>query len=224
MKTSFSIPLAIIVGGVIVAIAVYISMPKPPPKSAGDLSLVRPVSTGDHILGNPAASVMIIEYSDFDCTYCKDFHDTLHQIIANVGINGNVAWVFRHFPLSEIHPNAYAHARASECIAATSGNEAFWKFSNALFVNQPVDTSKYGEIASSIGISGDAFATCYSNVSPAIDTHIAEDRQNALDSGAQGTPYSIILVNGKNPIVVDSAYSYDAMKALVDEALAEVSP
>ncbi len=116
MKTSLTIPLAIIAGGIIVAIAVYVSMPKNPETSAGNPALVRPVSASDHILGNPSAPVVIIEYSDFDCTYCKGFHNTLHQVIANAGASGNVTWVFRHFPLSEIHPNARAHARAAEWV------------------------------------------------------------------------------------------------------------
>lgn len=225
MKTSLTIPLAIIAGGIIVAIAVYASVPKTPAKITGDPSLVRPVGASDHILGNPTAPVVIIEYSDFDCTYCKGFHDTLHQIIANAGVNGKVAWVFRHFPLSEIHPNARAHARASECAASTSGNDAFWEFSNELFANQPVNTSAYGKIASSVGISGDAFATCLSNVPSTIEERITADRQNALDVGATGTPYSIILVNGsagwRTPVVMNGAYPYDAVKALVDEALAQ---
>lgn len=218
MKTSLTIPLAIIAGGIIVAIAVYASVPKAPVENA-DISLVRPVSASDHILGNPTAPVVIIEYSDFDCTFCKGFHDTLHQVIANAGTDGEVAWVFRHLPLSEIHPNARAHARASECAADASGNDAFWRFSNALFANQPADPSRYGELASLAGISGDAFATCYSSISPAIDARITSDRQNALDIGATGTPYSVILVNGKPETVMDGAYPYDAVKALVDEAL-----
>lgn len=225
MKSSFTVPLAIIAGGIIVAIAVYVSMPKAPVKGAGDPSLVRPVSASDHILGNPAAPVVIVEYSDFDCDFCKGFHDTLHQIVANAGTNGKVAWVFRHFPLSEIHPNAFSHARASECAATTSGNDAFWKFGNALFASQPADPSRYGELASSAGISGNAFASCYSTASTTLDARITADRQNALDVGATGTPYSIILVNGSAGWrmfeVMNGAYSYDAVKQLVDEALAQ---
>lgn len=219
MDNKYTVPLAIIFGGIIVATAIYFSIPESAKKGVGDPSLVRPVTIADHIFGNPAASVMIITYSDFDCTYCKNFHNILHQIIANTGVKGNVAWVFRHFPLSEIHPNSRSHARASECVAKTSGNEAFWKFSDALFENQPIDPSQYGKIASSVGISGDAFATCFSNIPADIDARITEDRQNALDVGATGTPYSIILVNGMYPVVVDGAYSYDAIKTLVDEAL-----
>ena len=164
---------------------------------------------------------MIVEYSDFDCEYCKDFHDTLHQIIANAGANGKVAWIFRQFPLTEIHSNAFSHARAAECVAAVEGNDVFWKFSNALFANQPIDPSRYGEIASSIGISGDAFAVCFANASSTLDARITADRQNALDVGAQGTPYSLILVAGKPPVVMEGAYSYDAVKQLVDQVLGD---
>src|SRR3989344_3678796 len=219
MRTSLTIPIAIIAGGFIVALGVFVSMRKGPGASAGNPALVRPVGANDHILGNPAAPVMIVEYSDFDCEFCKDFHNTLHQVIANAGANGKVAWVFRNFPLSEIHPNALAHAPAGGCVASTAGNDAFWKFSNALFTNQPVDPSSYGTLASSIGISGDAFATCYSTASTTLDARIAADRQNALDVGAQGTPYSLIIVADKPPVVMVGAYSYDAVRQLVDQAL-----
>ena len=221
MKSSLTVPIAIIAGGIIVAVAVYVSIPKSPEAGAGNPASVRPVGAGDHILGNPTAPVMIVEYSDFDCEYCKDFHNTLYQIIANAGVNGKVAWVFRHFPLFEIHPNALAHARAAECVAATTGNDAFWKFSNALFANQPVAPPQYGTLASSIGISDDAFASCYSTASTTLDSRITEDRQNALDIGAAGTPYSIILTNGKNPVIMEGGYSYDAVKQLIDQALAK---
>ncbi|MBI2025284.1 thioredoxin domain-containing protein [Candidatus Kaiserbacteria bacterium] len=91
MKSSLAIPLAILAGGIIVAVAVYASQPKAPSKSIGDTASVRPVSASDHILGNPAAPVVIIEYSDFDCDFCKGFHDTLRQIVANEGASGKVA-------------------------------------------------------------------------------------------------------------------------------------
>lgn len=221
MSKSLTIPLAIVLGGVIVAAAVYVSMPKTPSSGAGNPALVRPVGASDHILGNPAAPAMIIEYSDFDCEYCKDFHDTLHQVIADAGANGKVAWVFRQFPLTEIHPNALPHARAAECIAKTAGNDTFWKFATILFANQFVEPASYGTLAKAAGISGDAFAACYADAAVSVDARIMADRKNALDVGAQGTPYSLILVAGKRPVVMAGAYSYDAVKQLVDEALGD---
>ncbi len=205
-----------------IAIAVYVAMPKKQsPSSDGiNAALVRPVSATDHILGNPAAKVMIVEYSDFDCSYCKTFNDTLHQIIVDDGTQGQVAWVFREFPLTEIHPNALKHAEAAECAAVVAGNTAFWNFGDTLFSNQPVDPSHYGSYAQSIGINTDAFATCFANAGETVDARIQADRQNALDMGAQGTPYSLILVPGQAPIVMNGGYSYEAVKQLVDQALA----
>ncbi|MFH1178518.1 MAG: thioredoxin domain-containing protein [bacterium] len=220
MKPSLTIPVAIILGGIVVAGAVYFSLRQPtPPSGIGNPSLVRPVSTNDHLLGNPAAPVVIVEYSDFDCEFCKNFNEIMHQIIANEGANGEVAWVYREFPLSEIHQNAFSHARAAECAAQVAGNDAFWKFTEALFTNQPVEPSQYGTLAKESGIVGDAFASCYANASSTLDAHINADRQNALAVGAKGTPYSLILVKSRAPIIMNGAYSYDAVKQLIDQAL-----
>lgn len=223
MKSSFSIPAAIVIGGIILAVAVYVSMRKPELLNSGigNPSLVRPVSASDHILGNPSATVFIVEYADFDCTFCKVFNDTLHQIIASEGANGNVAWVFRQFPLSEIHPNALSHARAAECAALVGGTEVFWKFADALYANQPIDPTTYGTIAASVGLTGDRFATCYAAASSTLDERILADRQNALDIGAQGAPYALILSPHKAPIVVDGAYSYTDLKVLLNQALTQ---
>ena len=222
MKSSYTIPVAIVLGGVIVAIAIYVSMPKNQSaySGSGDPALVRPVGVNDHILGNPAAKVMVVEYADFDCEYCKGFSDTLHQIVANEGATGDVAWVYREFPLTEIHPNAMKHAEAAECAAQVAGNDSFWKFADLLFAKQPVDPSQYGTFAGTLGIPGDAFAACFSDASSTVDARILADRQNALDMGAQGTPFSIILVAGKPPVVIGGAYPYGAVKQLVDTALA----
>jgi protein-disulfide isomerase len=221
MKSSLTIPISIVVGGIIIALAVYISLPKDAviPIQA---SLIRPVEARDHILGNPAAQAMVIEYSDFDCEYCKHFHSTLHQIIANEGIDGDIAWVFRHFPLYERHPNALLHARAAECAGKVGGNTAFWSFADALFESQPADPTRYGEFARAAGLlSTTDFANCYANASTTVLEKISADRQNALDMGADGTPFSVILIPGKEPIVMDGAYSYDAVREIVEQALAD---
>jgi protein-disulfide isomerase len=220
MSNKFTIPLAIVLGGIIVAIAVYASMPKNASPSVGNPSLVRPVGITDHILGNPAAKVMIVEYSDFDCEYCKGFDETLRQILANEGARGEVAWVYREFPLSEIHPNALQHAEAAECAALSVGNDAFWKFKTELFNHQPIDTKQYGTFAKNVGISSEAFADCFAKAATTVDARIQADRKNALDMGAQGTPYTLILVAGKPPVVMTGANPYGVVKQLVDDALA----
>ncbi len=221
--TNYTVPIAIIVGGLIVALAIYFAIAARPSIGAvagnGNPSLIRPVDSTDHILGNPTAPIIIVEYSDFDCTFCKTFDTTLHEIIANAGATGKVAWVFRHFPLTEIHPDALKKAMAAECAAQAGGNDAFWKFASALFAHQPADTTKLGEYAKTAGVPSDAFTACYTNAVTTVEARVKADRENALAIGARGTPYSVILVAGKAPVVMDGAYSYDAVKLLIDQAL-----
>lgn len=219
MRSSYAIPAAIIVSGIILALTIYAVMPKNP--SGGDPSLVRPIGTADHIFGNPDAKVMIVEYADFDCEYCVGLSDTLRHVIANEGADGDVAWVFRQFPLIELHPNAFKHAEAAECAAIAGGNDAFWKFADLLYARQPVDPSQYGVLAQTLGIPGDAFASCFANASESVDARINADRENALVMGAPGTPFSVILVAGKPPIVMNGAYPYEAVQALVEQALTD---
>lgn len=80
----------------------------------------------DHIKGNKDAKITIVEYSDMECPYCQRFHPTMQQVIADYG--DKVNWVYRHFPLTSIHPNAMNLALSSECVAELEGNDKFWEF------------------------------------------------------------------------------------------------
>src|SRR5665213_3428934 len=122
MSKNFMIPAVLIFSAVILAGAVYYVSSRGVQNTAGingNLAAVRPLSSADHILGNPAAPVVIVEYSDFDCPFCKGFNDTMHKIVSDYGAAGQVAWVFRNFPLTLLHPDAesavsYTHLRAHE--------------------------------------------------------------------------------------------------------------
>lgn len=95
----------------------------------GDVS---PVDPNEHVLGDISkAQVTIIEYSDFECPYCAKFHPTLEKIVSES--NGNIAWVYRNFPLVQIHQHAMERAIAAECVAKIKGNDAFWKYADLLF-------------------------------------------------------------------------------------------
>lgn len=91
----------------------------------GDLS---PITTEDHIFGNPDAIVKIVEYSDFECPYCKMFHPTLKRIVTES--NGQVAWIYRNWPL---HQHSLEKLTAAECVAKVKGNDAYWKYADLLF-------------------------------------------------------------------------------------------
>lgn len=222
MKT---VPIAILLGGIIVAGAVYLSVHSHEPSTAsstGNPALVRPVGAFDHVLGNPNAPVKIIEYSDFDCSYCKGYNDVLHQIVADLGAGGKVAWVYREFPITGLHPNALTHAEAAECVATVSGNDAFWKFGDSLFANQPTDPSRYGELAQAAGTDTTAFAQCFQNASSTVGAHITADIQNGTAIGANGTPYSVVIATGQVPTVLPGAFSYADVKDAVTQMLSKV--
>jgi protein-disulfide isomerase len=97
----------------------------------GSAATVRAPSSSDHIIGSPTAPIVLIEYSDFQCPFCQMIHVTLKQIVSES--NGEVAWVYRHFPLYQIHPQAEPAANASECIFDQLGDSAFWTFANTVF-------------------------------------------------------------------------------------------
>lgn len=93
---------------------------------------VPPISEKDHIRGNRDAEVVIIEYSDFQCPFCQRFHGTMNEVIKGYKPE-QVAWIYRHFPLDTIHPNARPLAEASECATELGGPDKFWKFADVLF-------------------------------------------------------------------------------------------
>jgi protein-disulfide isomerase len=221
---SLVIPLAICLGGIIVAGAVYLTIHKPEGSTAsgsGNPALVTPVGPTDHILGDPTAKVTVVEYADYDCEYCKQFDTTMHQLIATEGTTGNVAWVFRNYPITQLHPNAQTAAEAAECVANVSGNDIYWKFADSLFANQPVAPDDYFSLAQAAGADTSAMATCLQDASSTVDAKIAADSANAVAVGALGTPYSVIIISGNAPVVINGAWPYDELKAAIDAAVAE---
>ncbi len=86
------------------------------------------VEASDHIFGNPDAPVTIIEYSDYECPFCKQYDPTLKKIVQES--NGSVRWIYRHYPL---HQHSFEKLVAAECVAKIKGNDAFWKYSDLLF-------------------------------------------------------------------------------------------
>jgi len=99
-------------------------------EEAQALEKMTPVNESDHVKGNRDAKVVIVEYSDFDCPFCTRFHATMNALVAKYPAT-EVAWVYRHFPLAQLHPDAETVAVAAECVAKLEGNEGFWKFADS---------------------------------------------------------------------------------------------
>lgn len=85
----------------------------------------------EHIRGNADAPIKLVEYSDFECPFCTRFHNEAKTLVDQYG--DQVAWVYRHLPLTSLHPNAVALAEVSECVAEIAGNDAFWEYTDIVF-------------------------------------------------------------------------------------------
>jgi len=123
-------------------------------QSNGALDSVAKVTKDDHVLGNINAPVKIIEFSDPECPFCKRFHITMEEIISNYGKGGQVAWVYRHFPLDSLHPKARKEAEALEC-AGEQGK--FWEYTSKIYEvtpsNNRLDPNQLYKIAIDLGLN-----------------------------------------------------------------------
>ncbi len=164
-------------------------------ESNSDIKYLKVDPNFDHITGNVHAKVTLIEYGDFECPYCKEFHATMKQAMAKYG--DRIRWVFRQYPL-EFHTQARAEALASEC-AAEQGQ--FWKFADILFANtqseDTLDLNKLQSYAAQAGVDVPTFNTCYKTEKYA--SKVDEDIADAINAGAQGTPYTL-LFNAKGEV------------------------
>lgn len=158
---------------------------------------VRPVSADrDHIYGNPDAVVSLIEYSDFECPYCKRFHPTAKELVDQSG--GDVNLVYRHFPLSFHNPGAQRQAEASECVAELGGNDAFWAFTDAIYERTksggkgfPLD--QLVPLGVELGLAEDAYRECLE--SRRYEERVKADLTEGSRIGISGTPGNILLNN-----------------------------
>lgn len=219
--SNLAIPFAIIIAGFAIAAAIYFGNSKTNAQQPNQAPTVfAPVTAADHILGNPKAKVIIVEYSDTECPFCKVFHQTMNDIMNEYGASGNVAWVYRQFPLS-IHPKAPKEAEATECVGKLGGNEKFWQYLNKIFEvtpsNNGLNPTLLPSIAKDLGIDEAAFTACLS--SGETKARIDADLASGLKAGVAGTPHSLIIVKGKIVGVIGGAQPIAAVKEAIDAAL-----
>jgi len=242
-RQSFAIPAAIVVAASLIAGAIYLSSKNaaPTPKEAPEEQeiVMRPVDASDHIRGNPNAPILLVEYSDYDCPFCAQFHTTMQRIVDKYGTTGDVAWVYRHFPITQLHPNAPGIAAASECVAELGGNDAFWTFSDLVFEEKPIETrngqqhvgltdvSRLPEFAERAGVDRTEFSRCTASgkYGDAIAASVAE----AQASGGNGTPHTLIVAGNQVIGTIPGAFPFEnfrgsdgQMQSGVDEIVANL--
>lgn len=158
---------------------------------------VKPVSPEDHIRGNKDATISLIEYSDYECPFCKKFHPMAQEVMRMYG--NDINWVYRHYPLDFHDPMATNEAMASECVAELGGNDAFWEYTDLIYTR--TKSNGHGlaledlpKMAAEVGVNSEAFQKCLD--SGKYRSKVQKDIAEGSNAGVQGTPGSI-LVNNK---------------------------
>ena len=146
--------------------------------------------------GNPAARLTLIEFSDFQCPYCKQLYHTLGTLMTKYP--GQVRIYYKHFPLMNLHPLAYTMALAAEC-AREQKADAFWALHDDFFTNQETGGDANALMirlkvwAAKNGLNGDALAACVQSRKPA--DRIEADLRDAKTLGITSTP--VVIANGE---------------------------
>ncbi len=226
---SLFVPASILGAGVIVGVAIFATggldispregLPaqtgtQQPPGNGTPAGVAPLVEADDHIRGNPTAPITIIEYSDFQCPFCRQFHPTMLQVLADYG--DQVRWVYKHFPIDQIHPQARPAAEASECVAEQKGSEGFWQFADALFQNQErLGSAFYREVAEQIGIDIAQFDVCVNERK--YQDKVEAQIQEGIRFGVIGTPGNFV-----NNVPVRGALPYVNLKTIIDEELGKL--
>ncbi|OHA26074.1 MAG: hypothetical protein A3D52_02725 [Candidatus Taylorbacteria bacterium RIFCSPHIGHO2_02_FULL_44_36] len=212
-----AIPIAVVIAGALIAAALYFNNAKDVGPNIGaneqtnkELVVqkieIAAVSAKDHLLGNPDAEAIMVEYSDTECPFCKSFHPSAKKIIDTYGKDGRVAFVYRHFPLYKpdpygqiLHSKAGKEAEALECANELGGGVTFWKYLDRIFEitpsNDGLDPAELPKIAEFAGLNKTAFSSCLNSDKYADFVSKAYDA--ALKAGAQGTPYTVIVLKNK---------------------------
>jgi protein-disulfide isomerase len=146
--------------------------------------------------GDKNAKVTMVVYSDFECPYCQNHHETMKQVIAKYGNKVRVVW--KNFPLS-FHANAEPAANAAEC-AGEQGK--FWEYADKLFANQEnFGTALWAKLAGELKLNTSKFNACVS--AKTYQSKIDADLNEGVANGVEGTPATFVngeLVVGALPL------------------------
>lgn len=197
-----------------------------PITSAGNGGTVEAGEDDDAVLGNKGATVTIIEFSDYQCPFCRKFWTETYKEIKSEYIDtGKVKLVFRDFPLTSIHSMAQPSAEAAECVREKGGDEAYFKYHDKLFSEQNILDSgnPNGQVTKTVVYTNDDLKDWAKeigyDISSCLDSgkyksEVEKDTADAQRAGGSGTPYFVI--NGK---VLSGAQPFSAFKQIIDGEL-----
>lgn len=177
----------------------------------------------DPSMGDKDAKVTVIEFSDFQCPFCRrSYTDTIPQLKSDYVDTGKILFVYRDFPLASIHPAATPAAMASEC-ADDQGK--FWEFHNKIFDEQnkqgggtvQFSNDDLKKWAGEIGLNTNTFNSCLD--SEKHKDEVDKDFQDGVDAGVTGTPTFFIGNSKDGYTAIVGAQPYSVIKQVIDSLL-----
>jgi protein-disulfide isomerase len=167
-------------------------------------TLRAPVTSDDHVLGPARAPVTLVEYGDYECGYCGLAHPIVKLVVQHFG--KQLRFVFRHFPMSQIHPNAEAAAESAE-YAGVHGR--FWEMHDGIYENQDrLGLPLLLALAGSLGLSESGLRNAL--VSGEYAPKVRSDFLGGVRSGVNGTP--TFFINGQRH---DGSYEFDELVSAI---------
>jgi protein-disulfide isomerase len=164
---------------------------------------------GSHAFGPADAPITIVEFSDFQCPYCKRWFDEVYGPLLEA-YPGKIRFVYRHLPLTSIHPDALPAAEAAMCAGEQN---AFWEYHDKLFSSAALGNAVYLRYAQDLDLNETSFEACLGNGK--YREQIQADSDFALNLGINSTP--TFFING---LAVVGAQPIDVFKQVIDKELA----
>jgi protein-disulfide isomerase len=178
------------------------------------------VLAGSHRIGSSRATVAVVEFSDYQCPYCREFHDRIYPRLKKEYVEtGMVQFVHKDLPLKSIHPQALPAALAASCAGL---QKHFWPMHDALYANPgALAPELYLKLAHEFGLDESKFRACLAD--PAHEQFIMRDTAEALRLGINGTPSFVFgRIEGDELSVAQlsrGAPSYEAFAQVIDKLL-----
>ncbi len=174
------------------------------------MSLRVPVNEHDHIQGSPDAKCTLVEYGDYECPHCGHAHPIVKRVQKHFG--KKLRFVFRNFPLAEMHPNAEPAAETAEFAGA---HGKFWEMHDALFENQEdLGGALYLRLTQQLGLSPQELEEAVEQRE--FLARVKSDFTGGVRSGVNGTP--TFFINGKRH---DASFEYEDLIIAIEAALAQ---
>jgi protein-disulfide isomerase len=191
---------------------------EPPTAAPLTYDNVKPVDQDDFYRGNDQASVVLIEYSDTECPFCKRHHETMLKVMENYG--DQIAWVYRHYPLP-FHQYSQKEAEATECVADLGGLDKFWIYLDKIYEetesNDGLNPERLVPMAGELGLDQTKVKECID--SGKFAQNVADDLASGQKAGVQGTPGTILITKDGQAELIGGALPYEQIEETIKKYL-----